>query len=352
MSLKLSIHTRKDPDGHNPHLRLQGNWLEVHLSDGTHTGVGEASHSGDDTACAERVRQLCDVYLKHFTPSMKKIQYLENTVFREIKDFITATAISAINQALYDLLAKEEGVPVWQLFNEEPIQSRVPFYTTINRVLKTRTLGEYLQVCKMAVEGSLTHIKCAPFETVLPEMSKKDQLDAVRMGIKILDSIKENFPTLELRVDFHNRFHKDVFLGLIGHFESLKLEWIEEPCVAVSDFMEIRETTEIPLAAGELFFGPDEFIRLMDAELVDVIMPDIKHIGGLGPLITVCREAEAHSIAVSPHNPSGPTASRLTLHAAGVSDAVTSIETALLSTGEITIPKDFRHGNLAAVPGI
>ena len=127
MPLKLTFDVKKDPDGHNQNLRLQGDWIELRLSDGDHCGVGEASHSGDDAACMETVRQLCDVYLRHFQPSVEKIRHLEKTVFSRPADFVAATAMSAINQALYDLLAKQEGLEVWQLFSNRRPRHRFHF---------------------------------------------------------------------------------------------------------------------------------------------------------------------------------------------------------------------------------
>ena len=158
MALKLSFVVKPDPDGHNPNLRLKGDWVELHLSYGVHTGIGEASHSGDDAACMETIRQLCDVYLRHFHPSLKKIRHLENTVFSSPPDFIAATAMSAVNQALYDLLAKQEGIPVWQLFGEPPVQTEIPFYATINRALRDRTCQEYLQLCGRLVAAGVTQV--------------------------------------------------------------------------------------------------------------------------------------------------------------------------------------------------
>ena len=195
-------------------------------------------------------------------------------------------------------------------------------------------------------------LKCAPFDTVEREMDAEEQVKAAEKGLEILAAINETYPALKMRVDFHNRFHLESFSSLLPEFEAFGLDWLEEPCQRPEDNAFIRQMTEIPLAAGELYYGSKEFICLMDAGLADVIMPDIKHVGGLGPLITVCREAQARGISVSPHNPSGPAASRLSLQAAAVSTAVTSIETVWLSTGGTTLPAEAIDGGIVRINNV
>ncbi|MDX1562840.1 MAG: enolase C-terminal domain-like protein, partial [Gammaproteobacteria bacterium] len=85
--------------------------------------------------------------------------------------------------------------------------------------------------------------------------------------------------------------------------------------------------------AGELFWGQDEFVRIADNAWADVIMPDVKHIGGFGPLLAVMRRLQA-AIEISPHNPSGPISTAASLHAAAVlPDSVRSLEYAFDRSG-------------------
>ena len=90
----------------------------------------------------------------------------------------------------------------------------------------------------------------------------------------------------------------------------------------------------------------------MDQNLVDVIMPDVKHVGGFGPLATISREAEKRGVQVSPHNPAGPIASAASLQAASLCGAITSIEIPLLSTGEIPVPGEWQRGNRLIIPNL
>ena len=86
-------------------------------------------------------------------------------------DFFTATALSGINQALYELLAKREQVPVWRLFREKATIEKVALYTTINRSLKERSVEEYLELVGELGRKGFKQFKCAPFEKVNSPMS-------------------------------------------------------------------------------------------------------------------------------------------------------------------------------------
>ena len=95
----------------------------------------------------------------------------------------------------------------------------------------------------------------------------------------------------------------------------------------------MRASTRLRVAAGELFWGRPRFARIVDNAWADVIMPDVKHVGGFGPLLDVLRMAEGRA-EVSPHNPSGPISTAASLHAAAVHpDGVRSLEYAFDRTG-------------------
>ena len=328
MALSIECRLIHDSKGHGPAMLLHGDWLIVMISDGTHVGLGEATHNGDDRHCIEKITELFDRHVASMDLSLDGIRMLEEGPCAQVPDFLTGTAVSGINQALYDLLARRQGVPVWRLFVERPLNTRLPFYTTINRALTTRTVDDYRSIVSEVRNRGCRHIKCAPFEKVTGDV---DQLVASRDGIATLKMLRREFPDMGIRVDFHKRFTCENFLVILPELETLLLDWIEEPTEIGSEYREIRSRTSLPIAAGELFFGLDEFTTIMKNEWADIIMPDVKHVGGFGPLLGVCRHAEAHGTTVSPHNPSGPVSTIASLHAAALSERVTSLEIPFLS---------------------
>lgn len=326
--------TLPDPDGHHAALRLKGDWLVVAISDGRHTGFGEISHSNADPACLARARELFEQHiagaLPGFVPGVETVAALEGGVFATAADFVTATAISGLNQALLDLVAQQEGVPVWRLFRPAgaPVRAELPCYFTLNRALRERDIPAYLRAVEAALRLGVAAVKCAPFEAVRPG---GDQVMQAAEGFARLDAIRREFPRLSLRVDCHERFTPAAAAALLPRFAALNLDWLEEPCPAGPALARLRELTKTPLAIGELFFGEGRFRELLANGWADVIMPDPKHVGGFGPLLRVCRMAEKFPGTVSPHNPSGPVAASAALQVAALSPAVTSLELILTS---------------------
>ncbi|HET8699615.1 MAG TPA: enolase C-terminal domain-like protein [Gammaproteobacteria bacterium] len=311
--LTLRFRTIPDPDGWRPSLKLKGDWLVFEVSDGVLSGFGEASHSQDDEGCKRAAAQLFEQhYGASFTPSLEILASKEREIAGLEPELVTATAYSGLNQALYDLLAKREQVPVWRLFANTRKADGIPLYTTINRALDTRTPEEYAAlVGELAQQGFKTY-KCAPFEAVNgPERA----VEKAAAGLATLTRLRERFPDLAVRVDFHERFRPNDFYQIVPELERLRLDWIEEPFTVGATYDELKRRTTLRVAGGELFWGRRRFAEIAEHRWVDVIMPDVKHVGGFGPLLDVMKMA-AGKVEVSPHNPAGPISTAAALHAA------------------------------------
>ncbi len=321
--LTLSFLTIPDPDGWHPSLRLKGDWLVFKISDGVHAGYGEASHSKRDDICKEVAKGLFRERITSFDLSLESLSELEEELAESQLDFVAATAWSGINQALYDLLAKQEQVPVWRLFEDKTSLDRLSLYTTINRSLTTRTLDDYLQLVGQVDMQGFKVFKCAPFEKVVDRANTEK---TSKYGLDTLSSIRMAYPGLDVRVDFHERFSPKDFYKIIPKLEALELDWIEEPFAMGPDYTELRKKTSLQIAAGELYWGSENFRAIMERQWAHVIMPDVKHVGGFGPLLRVIEMGEG-KIEVSPHNPSGPVSTAASLHAAALyPETVKSLE--------------------------
>ena len=327
-SLELNFLTIADPDGWHPSLRLQGDWLVFAVTDGVLTGYGEASHSRDDDRCRGVAAEL---FRTHFAELIGRPRALtrewlaakENELASLEPDFVTATALSGINQALYDLLARTQQVPVWQLFAATTEVTSVPLYSTINRALQQRSIEEYLDIIAAVAAQGFAAFKCAPFEAV---DTPQDGLGKSAAGMQTLAALRAAFPDIAIRVDFHERFLPGDFFELLDEFADLGLDWIEEPFPMGTDFARLRRRTTIRVAAGELFWGGARFAEIAKRGWADVIMPDVKHVGGFGALLEVI-DASRGLVEVSPHNPSGPISTAASLHAAVLNpDVVKTLE--------------------------
>jgi galactonate dehydratase len=322
--LTLRFRTIPDPDGWHPSLRLKGDWLVFELSDGVLAGFGEASHSNDDEACRQAAVRLFAEHYAGLRPlTLETLASKEQELAELSPDLVTATALSGLNQALYDLLAKREQVPVWQLFRSSTTIEGVALYATINRALTTRDAEDYTTIVGELAQQGFRIYKCAPFEAVNgPERA----VEKAAAGLATLTRLREQFPELGVRVDFHERFQPQDFYELIPALERLDLDWIEEPFPVGPIYEELGRRTRLRIAGGELFWGERRFAEIAEHRWTHVIMPDVKHVGGLGPLLGVMQRV-AGQVEVSPHNPSGPISTAASLHAAAVSpDFVGTLE--------------------------
>jgi galactonate dehydratase len=313
-SLSLKFRTIPDPDGWHPALRLKGDWLVFEISDGVHSGFGEASHSMDDERCKAVAAELFAAHYTRFVPSLERLAAKEREIAATSPDFVTATAHSGLNQALYELLAKREGVPVWRLFRDKTPIEGVQLYTTINRALTTRAADEYRTVVAEVRAQGFKIFKCAPFDAVNgPDAA----IEKSAAGFAQLDALQQQFPELVMRVECHERFQPRDFVELIPRFEKLGPDWVEEPFAVGPAYDGLKGRTRLRLAGGELHFGADRFTEIAEHGWVQVIMPDVKHVGGFGPLLDVMMRT-AGKVEVSPHNPAGPISTAASLHAAAV----------------------------------
>lgn len=336
--LQLKFRTIPDPDGWHPTLRLKGDWLVLEIGDGVLAGYGEASHSMDDERCKQVATELFARHYARFDLSLESLARKEREIAALAPDFVTATAFSGLNQALYELLAKREGVPVWQLFRAKAPFDGLPLYATINRVLTTRTADEYRTVVGEVRDQGFSIFKCAPFDAV---DGPDGAIAKSAAGFARLADLRERFPELAVRVECHERFQPRDFVELIPRFERLSPDWVEEPFVVGAAYDELKGRTRLRFAGGELFWGKARFEEIAAHEWVQVIMPDVKHVGGFGPLLEVLK-GSIGKIEVSPHNPAGPISTAASLHAAAVHpESVRTLEYAFdrrrtrRSTGEM-----------------
>jgi len=205
---------------------------------------------------------------------------------------------------------------------------------TINRALAARDDADYRHAVERVLDLGVRRVKLAPFEAV--DAASRDQLGDAERGLEVLRMLRESFPDVRLRVDCHERFSPENGLALLPELDDLDLDWIEVPCPIGEANADIRRHTTIPLAAGELYFGTTEFVELCEHGWADVVMPDVKHCGGFGPLLGVCRAVQPFAVGVSPHNPSGTVSTLASLHAAALAVNATELELPLHSRGFVT----------------
>jgi galactonate dehydratase len=116
---------------------------------------------------------------------------------------------------------------------------------------------------------------------------------------------------VELLVDCHWRFDVPTARRVAEELAPERLFWLEDP-VGQDDpaqLGELKAGLGTRLTGGERLLGREGFRELVERRAVDVVMPDLKHTGGILETLRIAALAEAHGVAVAPHSPAGPVAS-------------------------------------------
>jgi galactonate dehydratase len=234
---------------------------------------------------------------------------------------VSATAFSAIEQALWDLAGKALDVPTYALFGGK-VRDALPVYANINRATTTRTPDGFAATAKAAVKDGFRAVKGAPWDGFPPAGSPPKAIDAaVENGIACVAAIREAVGLdVEVMVDCHSFFDVVLAERVAKRLEPQKLTWYEEPVAPerIGDMREIRRRISQPMAAGEVLFGVSGFAPLIRDRTAHVIMPDVKHCGGLLELTRIAAAAAQEGVEVAPHNPSGPISTAATVQVCAV----------------------------------
>ncbi|HWV23840.1 MAG TPA: mandelate racemase/muconate lactonizing enzyme family protein, partial [Thermomicrobiales bacterium] len=162
-------------------------------------------------------------------------------------------------------------------------------------------------------DGGYTAIKFM----AVPRTEPVEGIESVRLAARYVEAIRDAVgPEMDLMVDLHARTWPAMAIQYCHALEPYGLYFFEEPC-SIDDIDATEEVTRkarIPIATGERLVGVRQFRDLIARRACHIIQPDLSHCGGLWEARKIASMAEAHSIAVAPHNPNGPIATAATIH--------------------------------------
>ncbi len=123
-------------------------------------------------------------------------------------------------------------------------------------------------------------------------------------------------PDVDLMLDVHGRLNVPTAIAMCQALAPYALRWIEEPIPPenIEALAEVRARSPVPIASGERWYEPSRFAEALRLRAVDVLQPDVSHVGGLGVTKRMAHMAHDHLIPVAPHNPVGPVMNAMTLH--------------------------------------
>jgi galactonate dehydratase len=230
---------------------------------------------------------------------------------------IGTTAMSAIEQACWDILGKSLGVPVFQLLGGR-VRDKVRMYTHLGggemkAVYETFEVGPLIDRARAVLEKGYRAMKVVFVPYSQPLMG----LAAIKHFAGLMAELREAVgDDIDLMVDFHGRTTTGQAIAYIQAIEEYRPFFCEEPVPPEQPdaLLEVRKSVRVPIATGERLATRWEFRRLCELQACHVLQPDLSHCGGLLEARKIASLGETYLMGIAPHNPNGPVANVVALH--------------------------------------
>ena len=266
------------------------------------TGWGEATLEGKAGAALACVNDFRD-----FLIGSDPMQVEHHWQSMYVQSFyrggpVIGSAISGIDQALWDLRGKLLGLPVYKLLGG-PIDPRgVRGYYHA----RADTREDLEKLRETAIQDGVSCFKMQlasrGYEWIETHAKIDQAIKKVQMTREVLG------PDIDIAVDFHAKTSPSVASIIVREIEPLNLLFVEELCPPenIKALKRISNRSSTPIATGERLITSYNFRELIEQGVVDILQPDASHVGGITALWKVGAMAAASGISMAPHNCEGP----------------------------------------------
>jgi len=275
-------------------------------------GLGEA--------CLEGKARVVEAAIRDFEPLLigrdpRLIERLWLEMYRTTfypSGSILASAISAVDQALWDISGKALGVPVHALLGGR-VRDRVRMYRHVNvgdlgadEVARGQDhIDDLVAVARTAVAEGFTMVK-----TALPGPARGLESAAfVDFQTRRFAALREAVgPDVDVAIDFHGRVGPGLAKVLVAAIAPYNPLFVEEPCLPenVDAMVDVARSTPVPIATGERLFTRWGFREVLEKGAATVLQPDLAHCGGISEGRKIATMGETYYAQLAPHNPLGP----------------------------------------------
>lgn len=298
------------------------NWIfvKVETDQAGLWGWGEASLEWKTRSVAGAVADL-EPMLVGEDPA--RIEFLYQRMYRQSfwrGGVIGMSAISGIEQALWDIRGKVLNMPVYNLLGGK-VRDRVRMYThlgggdmqAVYEAQRQADVQHMVDLAQSVVARGYTAVKVL----LTPPTESLNSIAAYRDAAWRMEKLRVALgEDIDIMVDCHGRHSPGNAIEFCRVLAPYRPLFIEEPVPPenVDAMVEVRRASPVPIASGERLVTRFEFRPLLEKQAVHVIQPDLCHCGGLLEAKKIAAMAEAYYVGVAPHNPLGPVANAAALH--------------------------------------
>lgn len=300
-----------DPDGtkQNPIV------IRIDTDEGVY-GAGEVglAYGVGGQASITMVADLARKFLIGTDPH--KVEWVWDQVFRQTfwgqgGGPVIYGALSAIDQALWDIKGKATGVAVHELMGGM-VNEKLRLYAN-GWYRKANHPEEYGDAARKVVEAGYTAMKLDPFK--LDEHGKlvypRRHTTRVRhnLAYERLAAVRDAIgPDIDIMVEIHGNLGTMDAIKFGRMIEDLDPYFMEEPIdpMNVESMRKVSERVNVPLAGGERLYTRYQFRPFIEQQALDILQPDIGLCGGITEARKIAAQAEVYNLHVQPHNCGGP----------------------------------------------
>lgn len=290
------------------------NWafVKVYTDEGI-DGVGEGTLEYKENALVAAVEHIKS-YLVGKDP--RQIERHCHDIYRDAYwrgGPVLMSALSAVETALWDILGKSLGVPVYTLLGGK-VRDRVRIYAN-GWFAGAKTPQAFAEKAVEAVRRGVTALKWDPFGAAYRRITVAETDAAIACVDAVRRAVGKN---VDLLIEGHGRFDVPTAIMLAKELAPFKPMWFEEPVPPdnLRALQEVRDKSDVAIAAGERLYSRYDYNELFRLRACDYIQPDVSHAGGIFSLKKIAAQAETLYMPFAPHNPSGPVACAATLQLA------------------------------------
>ena len=286
-------------------FKVAPRWLFLKITtDNGIVGWGEPNLEGfTDTVAAATTEMMDSLKGEDAT----RIQRIWQKIYRQ-KFYcggpILMSALAGIDQCLWDIKGKTLNVPISTLIGGT-VRDKCLMYRWCGG--DNNTAEEAASEAVAVVNAGYTHMKL----NATPMMEYVATNEVISQSYKRIKAVRDAVgPSVGIGLDFHGRVKLPTCKKMMKVFDELDPLFYEEPTVKGQNksLKDISNFTPVPIATGERMHTIEEFRDLLELRSVSIIQPDVSHIGGISPLLTLARMSEAYEVSLAPHCPLGPVA--------------------------------------------
>lgn len=288
------------------------NYLFIRLhTDAGLTGIGEASLEWQERTVQTLLHEWVEGRILGRDPF--DVEGVIGTLIRDQYQggATIMTAISGVEIAMWDLIGKACGQPIYKLLGGR-CHAVIPAYANgwYGGATKPDEFAE--KACAAGARGYRA-LKFDPFGVAWKNLSPEESEAAVERVAHVRQAVGSR---VGLMIEFHGRLSADSAVRVIRELERFDLIWCEEPVApeAVELLADVKRQVRAPIAAGERLYTLVDFHRLISLQAADVIQMDVAHCGGILAAKKIAAMAAVQDLRIAPHCSVGPVALAACLH--------------------------------------